>query len=70
VAAALAAEGGRSLIALPSVKSDGTARIVTRVSHVTLPAFLADRVCTEHGVARLRGLSLDARRRALRAISS
>jgi acetyl-CoA hydrolase len=70
VAAALAAESGRSVIALPSVKSDGTSRIVTQVSHVTLPPFLADRVCTEHGVARLRGLSLDARRRALRAISS
>jgi acyl-CoA hydrolase len=72
VAAALAADGGRSIIALPSASGDGaTRRIVPRLSgdHVTIPAYLADRVCTEHGVARLRGLSLDARRRALRAIA-
>ena len=72
VAAALAADGGRSIIALPSSSSDGaTPRIVAQLSagHVTLPAHLADRVCTEHGVARLRGLSLDGRRRALRAVA-
>ena len=72
VPAALATADGRSIIALPSASSDGSApRIVSRLrgGHVTLPAYLADRVCTEHGVARLRGLSLDARRRALREIA-
>ena len=71
VTAALAADGGRSIIALPSASSDGSPRIVSSLSggHVTLPAYLADRVCTEHGVARLRGLSLEARRRALRDIA-
>jgi acyl-CoA hydrolase len=68
VAAALATDDGSSIVALPSTASDGTRRIVSglRGGHVTLPAMLADRVCTEHGVARLRGLSFGARRRALR----
>jgi acetyl-CoA hydrolase len=68
VTAALATEDGRSIIALPSTANDGTPRIVSELTggHVTLPAMLADRVCTEHGVARLRGLSFGARRRALR----
>jgi len=68
VAAALATADGRSIIALPSASGDGTPRIVEAVAdgHVTLPAMFADRVCTEHGVARLRGLSLEARRRVLR----
>ena len=72
VAAAFAAPGGRSIIALPSATSDGeTRRVVPHTSggHVTVPAYLADRVCTEHGVARLRGLSVDARRLALRGIA-
>ena len=72
VTAALAADGGRSIIALPSTSTDGsTARIVSRLrgDHATVPAYLADRVCTEHGVARLRGRSLDERRPALRAIA-
>ena len=70
VVAALSMDDGRSVIALPSASSDGTIRrIVPRVDHVTLPAHLADRVCTEHGVARLRGLSLGDRRHALRAIA-
>ena len=67
VNAALATEDGRSIIALPSRTGTGAPRIVGELSggQVTLPAMLADRVCTEHGVARLRGLSLAARRRAL-----
>jgi acyl-CoA hydrolase len=71
VTAALATADGRSVIALPSASGRGVRRIVEQLSggHTTLPAYLADRVCTERGVARLRGLSLDARRRALRAIA-
>jgi len=70
VAGALATADGRSIIALPSVGGDGGGRIVGALSggHVTLPAMLADRVCTEHGVARLRGLSVSARRRVLREL--
>ena len=70
VTAALAAPNGRSIIALPSASGDGrTSRIVPHLQHVTLPAYLADRVCTEHGAVRLRGLSVDGRRRALRALA-
>ena len=67
VTAALASADGRSIIALPSTAGNGAPRIVRELSggQVTLPAMLADRVCTEHGAARLRGLSLSARRRAL-----
>ena len=67
VTAALATDDGRSIIALPSTAGDGPRRIVSELSggHVTLPAMLADRVCTEHGVVQLRGMSLAARRRAL-----
>jgi len=67
VAAALATDDGRSIIALPSTAGDGSPRIVSELSggHATLPAMLADRVCTEHGVVQLRGMSLAARRRAL-----
>lgn len=36
----------------------------------TLPRYLADAVVTEHGVAELRGLSLDARAEALIAIAA
>ena len=48
--------GGRSIVALPATTATGS-RIVHRVETVTLPPALADRVVTEHGVARLRGQS-------------
>ena len=71
VSAALAAADGRSVIALPATSGNGERRrIVPSVDgRVTLPAYLADRVVTERGVARLRGRSLAERREALLAIS-
>ena len=70
--AALATPGGRSIVALPSTSASGDrSRIVEQLScpRPALPAYLADRVVTEHGVARLRGLPLRERRRALLAVS-
>lgn len=60
---AAAASAGTGIVALPS------ARIVERLSApVSTAAADMDVVVTEHGVARLRGLSLAARRRALLSI--
>ena len=68
-----ASPGGRLVIALPAAAKGGTlSRIVPVLgaqSLVTLPRHLADAVVTEHGVAELRGLSLDARAQALIAIA-
>ncbi len=65
--------GGRSIIALPSVAGrDRISRIVGRIqppAPTTLPAYLADRVVTEHGVAELRGRDLAEREAALVAIA-
>ncbi|MCA0241632.1 MAG: acetyl-CoA hydrolase [Proteobacteria bacterium] len=70
---ALAAPGGRLVIALPSTARGGTvSRIVPALGDgglVTLPRHLADAVVTEHGVAELRALPLDARANALIAIA-
>lgn len=77
--AALSLEG-RSIVALPSTAAprrtgDGetrTSRIVRRLSDavpVTVPRYLADRVVTEHGVARLRGVDGEERARRLLAIA-
>jgi 4-hydroxybutyrate CoA-transferase len=72
IAASLAAEH-RSLLAFPSTAAGGrVSRIVRRLapdSVATLPRFLADRVVTEYGVARLRGLPLRARADALARIA-
>jgi acyl-CoA hydrolase len=71
VTAALSTPDGRSTIALPSSSSDGTRpRIVEALAggRASLPAYLADRVATERGVAHLRGRTLAERRDALRAI--
>lgn len=72
IAASLAA-GHRNLLALPSTAAGGRAsRIVRRLAPeatATLPRFLADRVVTEYGVARLRGLPLRARAAALARIA-
>lgn len=72
--AAQASPGGRLLICLPATARGGTvSRIVPAFgeqSLATLPRHLADAVVTEHGVAELRGLSLDARAQALIAIAA
>lgn len=64
---------GRSLLALPATAARGKlSRIVPRIdpaATVTLPRYLVDRIVTEYGVARLRGLPLGARREALAAIA-
>jgi acyl-CoA hydrolase len=71
---ALASPGGRLLICLPATARRGTvSRIVPALDTralCTLPRALADAVVTEHGVAELRGLSLDARAQALIAIAA
>ena len=60
---------GRYVCALPSVAAGGTvSRIVPRLAHgstVTVPRSLADVVVTEHGIARLRGLTTRERAEAL-----
>lgn len=70
---ALASPGGRLIVALAaSAKGGSVSRIVPALgtgSLVTLPRHLADAVVTEHGVAELRSLSLDARAQALIAIA-
>lgn len=71
---ALASPGGRLLICLGSTARKGSlSRIVPTLDGqalCTLPRYLADGVVTEHGVAELRGLSLDARADALVAIAA
>ena len=65
--------GGLSVIALPSTGRDGAvSRIVPRLTAgaaVTTPRYLADWIVTEHGAARLRGLSDTARATALIAVA-
>jgi 4-hydroxybutyrate CoA-transferase len=60
---------GRYVCALPSVAAGGTvSRNVPRLAHgstVTVPRSLADVVVTEHGIARLRGLTTRERAEAL-----
>ena len=71
--AASIGENSRSILALPSTATKGKrSRIVKTISSeatVTVPRYLADRVITEYGVARLRGLTLEQRANALRSIS-
>jgi acyl-CoA hydrolase len=71
---ALASPGGRLLICLGAAAMGGSvSRIVPALgaqSLCTLPRALADAVITEHGVAELRGLGLDARAQALIAIAA
>jgi len=67
------ATGGRVVVALPSTAANGrVSRIVTGIEPprpVSLPAYLADLIVTEHGVADVRGLPLRARAAALTAIA-
>ncbi|CAN0329337.1 unnamed protein product [Phaeothamnion confervicola] len=71
---ALASPGGRLLICVTATARKGSvSRIVPALDHnalCTLPRALADAVVTEHGVAELRGLSLDARAQALIGIAA
>jgi acyl-CoA hydrolase len=71
---AMASPGGRLLICLGATARKGTvSRIVPVLGDqglCTLPRYLADAVVTEHGVAELRGLSLDARAEALVGIAA
>ncbi len=65
--------GGKNIIALPSTAADGRiSRIVSaleRGSAITTNRHDVDYVATEHGVVRLRGLSLRQRSRALISIA-
>jgi acyl-CoA hydrolase len=67
--AAQASIGGRLLICVPATAAGGkVSRIVPALGDqglCTVPRHLADAVVTEHGVAELRGLGLDARAQAL-----
>ena len=71
---ALASDGGRLLICLPSTARKGSiSRIVPSLGTdavCTLPRYLADTVVTEHGAAEIRGLGLDQRAQALIAIAA
>jgi len=74
VLAASRSAGGASIIALPSTggRDGAQSRIVPRLATgaaVTTPRFLADWVVTEHGAARVRGLSDRARATALIAVA-
>lgn len=73
-AGALASPGGQLVIALPaSARGGSVSRIVPAIGEqglVTLPRHMADIVVTEHGVASLRGLDLDARAQALIAVAA
>lgn len=67
------ASGGRLILALRSTASKGTiSRVVRRIeppAPVTLPAYLADIIVTEHGRADVRGLAGRHRADALRAVA-
>jgi acyl-CoA hydrolase len=71
---ALSSPGGRLLICLGATARKGSVSRIVPVlgeqSLCTLPRYLADAVVTEHGVAELRHLSLDARAEALIGIAA
>jgi acyl-CoA hydrolase len=69
--AAARSAGGASIIALPAKASDGSSRIVARLSGpVTTPRADVDVIVTEHGVADLRGASERERARRILAIAA
>jgi acyl-CoA hydrolase len=74
VQGALGSRGGRSLICMHATAKRGeVSRIVPvldRHGLCTLPRHLADVIVTEHGIAEVRNLSLDARAQALIAIAA
>jgi acyl-CoA hydrolase len=67
------ATGGRVVVGLPSTAAGGAvSRIVAQIEPprpVSLPAYLADLIVTEHGVADVRGLPLHPRAAAITAIA-
>lgn len=67
-------QGGRSILALPATAAGGrVSRIALRFGAqdvVSCPRADADIVVTEHGIARLRGSSLEERARALIGIAA
>lgn len=71
---ALASPGGRLLVCLPATARGGSvSRIVPALGAqglCTLPRHLCDAVVTEHGVAELRGLDVEARAQALVGIAA
>jgi acyl-CoA hydrolase len=70
VRGARASRGGRLVVALPSRTPRGQPRIVARLSGpCTVPAWDADVVVTEHGVAHLRDLPLGERVRRMLTIA-
>ena len=66
--------GGRFLICLgATAKKGAVSRIVPALGTnalVTVPRYLTDAIVTEHGVAELRGLTLDARAQAIIAVAA
>jgi acyl-CoA hydrolase len=69
---AMYADHGQAFIVTKSVTSDGRSRIVATLtpgSMVTTSKNTVDHVVTEHGVAELRGRSIEQRARALIAIA-
>ncbi len=71
--AARRSPGGRAILALPATAARGTvSRIVARlaVPTVSIPRDDSDVVVTEHGVADMRGATLDGRAEALIAIAA
>lgn len=70
--AAVFAQGGRSILALPSESKNGVSRIVARFSDgiVSSGRSDADLIVTEHGIADLRGASLAERVERLIAIAA
>lgn len=69
--AAARSPGGASIIALPATASDGSSRVVARLSGpVTTPRADVDIIVTEHGVADLRGASERERARRILAIAA
>jgi acyl-CoA hydrolase len=58
-----------SIIALQST-GGGASRIVPRLQAPSIPGDLADIIVTEHGIARLKGLSSRARADAMIAIAA
>jgi acyl-CoA hydrolase len=64
--------GGRSVIALQSTARDGVSRIVPKLAQptVSIGRHETDTIVTEHGVAQIGGLSLEARAQALIGIAA
>ncbi len=62
--------GGMSIIALPATTSSGASRIVPGLAAPSVAGELVDTLVTEHGVARLKGLSPKARAEAIIAVAA